>query len=632
MKRILHLIMMFVFCLITSCSEEKKEVVQTKKEKTVKKNLLNPFIKLDLKDLSTFKPTGANWKIVGDVVVDRNKKKTINSEAGSGILLNTNDQKSNKNLVTAFDHKDIELELDVMVPVRSNSGIYFQSRYEVQIFDSWNVKKLRPKDMGAIYERWDKNAPKGKQGYEGHPPRINAAKAPGLWQHLKVIFHAPRFDAKGNKIKNAWFEEVWLNGVLVQQNVEVTGPTRSRFEDEKPRAPLLIQGDHGPVAFKNIQYRLFNGKRIKLTNLIRKEYSAQETVKNIHQQKPLKEESTQTFSLIDVATQKAKKTVAYSGTLNVSEAGNYLFEIRPGKGTVELHIDGQKPYKLKTSQAYRNKSFKLKKGTTNFKLIYNHTRPRVKWLNNFGFLIEAPKMQKYTIQDGVDKNVDKFDPLKGIIIEPENGIRTQRSFVTHNGIARTHCISVGSPDGTHYSYDLATGSLLKVWDGSFLNTTHMWLTRGLKQLGAPIGFNIEMHGDLEFASLENEHAAWPSPDPENKGLQQLGYEFNEKRIPTFSYKIGNTTISNTFLTNKNKREIKKVINVNADKEIWHKLANGKDIKELSNHTYIVNNESYYIDFSGNTSFNPIIRTNNGKQELLVKVPVGVNKIVYKIIW
>lgn len=631
MKRISSLFLIFIFCLATSCSEEKKEVPTTKK-KTTKKNLLNPFTLLDLKDLSAFKPAGANWKIVGDVVVDRNKKKTISSEAGTGILLNTNDQKWNKNLLSAFDHKDIELELDVMMPVNSNSGIYFQSRYEVQLFDSWNVKKLRTKDMGAIYERWDKNAPKGKQGYEGHPPRINASKAPGLWQHLKVIFHAPRFDSNGNKTKNAFFEEVWLNGVLIHQNVEVTGPTRSLFEDEKPKAPLLIQGDHGPVAFKNIKYRLFEGKRIRFTDLVRKEYPAQESTENLAKLNALKEEKTDSFSLIDVASQKAKKIVSYSGVMNISETGDYLFEIRPGKGTVELHIDGQKPYQLKTTQVYRKKTFKLKKGKTAFQLIYNHTKPRVRWLNNFGFFIEANKMQRFTIQDGVDKNVDKFDPLKGIIIEPENKIRTQRSFVTHNGIARTHCISVGSPNGTHYSYDLATGSLLKVWNGSFLNTTHMWLTRGLKQLGEPIGFNIEMHGDLEFAALENQNSIWPSPLPENKGIKQLGYEFSKEGIPTFSYKIGNSTISNTFLTNKHKREVQKVIQINSDTALWHKLANGEDIKALPNHTYIINNESYYIDFTGNQNFKPVIRTNNGKQELLVKVPAGRSKIAYKIVW
>lgn len=634
MKRFLHLIIMVVLCLFISCSDTKKEITETKKKEVVKKKPLNPFTELDLKDLSAFKPTGKNWEIVGDVVVDRAKKKTISFDKGTGILLNKNDQKkgANKNLISAFEHKDIELELDVMVPVKSNSGIYFQSRYEVQVFDSWNVKELRPKDMGAIYERWDKNAPKGQQGYEGHPPRINAAKAPGLWQHIKVIFHAPKFDKQGNKVKNAWFEEVWLNGVLVHQNIELTGPTRGPFNDEKATAPLFIQGDHGPVAYKNIKYRLFNGEKITVSDLTKKEYKSQENFEKLENQTPIKVEKTDKFTLIPDANQKQKKIITYTGTLNVPKTGKYIFEIRPGRGSVNLKLDGQKDWSLKSTNAYKKKAFNLKKGTVKFELKYNHTHPRVKWKGYFSWFIESLGIQKFPLQHGEDVNGEKFDPLKGIIIEPEAHNRTQRSFVKHKGVSRTHCISVGTTDGTHYSYDLATGSLLKVWNGEFLNTTHMWLSRGLLQLGEPIGFSIEMHGDLEFASIENENTVWPKPLPENKGIKQLGYEFDDHQIPTFSYEMKGATISNKFLTNKKQREVQKVIQIDSQKSLWHKIADGEDIKELPNHTYVINPESYYIDFTGNESLTPIIRTNNGKKELLVKVPAGSTKLSYKIIW
>src|SRR5690606_20858767 len=131
----------------------------------------------------------------------------------------------NQHLFTAFEHGDIEIELDVMMPVHSNSGLYFQGRYEIQLFDSWAVYKPQHSDMGGIYHRWDNS--RAEKGYEGHPPAINAAKAPGLWQHFKIIFHAPRFNAAGQKVNNAIFKEVWLNGVLIHENQEVTGPTRS---------------------------------------------------------------------------------------------------------------------------------------------------------------------------------------------------------------------------------------------------------------------------------------------------------------------------------------------------------------------------------------------------------------------
>lgn len=85
---------------------------------------------------------------------------------------------------------------------------------------------------------------------------MNVAKAPGLWQHLDIKFRAPRFNSKGEKISDARFEEVYLNGVLVQEGCTVTGPTRSSlFADEKPTGPIMIQGDHGPVAVRNLKVR-----------------------------------------------------------------------------------------------------------------------------------------------------------------------------------------------------------------------------------------------------------------------------------------------------------------------------------------------------------------------------------------
>lgn len=77
-----------------------------------------------------------------------------------------------------------------------------------------------------------------------------------------MIFRAPRFDANGKKTENAKFVKVVHNGQLVQENAEVTGPTRSAMKEYAPEeemGPIRIQGDHGAVAF-----RAFKIKHIKL--------------------------------------------------------------------------------------------------------------------------------------------------------------------------------------------------------------------------------------------------------------------------------------------------------------------------------------------------------------------------------
>jgi len=630
MKHSAYLILTIGFLFFYSCSSEQTAPIETEAEKFVPPANYLPFTKIDLSDLSAFDSTGDNWRVVGDITSDRTKEKTMFAEEGTGILYNANDQEKNKNIQTAFDHGDIEIEFDVMMPLKSNAGIYFQGRYEIQLLDSWGVENPKHKDMGGVYQRWNSNAQKGKEGYEGIAPRVNAAKAPGLWQHFKIIFHAPKFNANGKKIKNAWFEKVWLNGVLIHENVFLSGPTRGGMAKESARGKLLIQGDHGPVALKNIKYKLYEDNKIRLSNLVRTTYDSEyiesqniDTLPFISKQKETR------FSLVDITSTKAKKLLTYTGNISIPKSGKYLFE-GITKGIGEIFIDGKKILRMQDAKNYPIKTVQLEKGTFPFKLIYRQLRP---WQRGFALYVEGPEMQSYSLQDGVRKGANDFDVLKGIIIEPENEVVTQRSYVAHKGEKRTHCISVGTPEGIHYSYDLATGSLLKAWTGSFLNTTHMWLSRGFEQLGEPIGFGIALHGGLEFAELKNEEAVWPRPLAENKSTKQLGYTFDSNGMPSFSYQIGKSTITNTFSVSDNKnRALKKSITISSRKKLWHKIAEGEDIKSIENDVYIINNESFYIDFSGNDDLNPIIRKTGDKEELIVEISRRKKNVSYSIIW
>ena len=85
---------------------------------------------------------------------------------------------------------------------------------------------------------------------------VNASRRPGEWQSFHIWFQSPKFDAGGKKIANAKFLRVLHNGLLVQKDVEVDGPTRAAMElPEAPMNPIMLQGDHGPVAFRNIYIR-----------------------------------------------------------------------------------------------------------------------------------------------------------------------------------------------------------------------------------------------------------------------------------------------------------------------------------------------------------------------------------------
>lgn len=149
---------------------------------------------------------------------------------------------------------DVQLHVEWAAPLPTadegrypgNSGVYLMDRYEVQILDSY-------RDRAKIYADGQTAAIYGQ-----HPPIVNASLPPGEWQTFDILFRRPRFDANGRVIRPARMT-VLHNGVLVQDNVELTGPTahqqRPPYEAHPDRAPLMLQNHDSPVRFRNIWIR-----------------------------------------------------------------------------------------------------------------------------------------------------------------------------------------------------------------------------------------------------------------------------------------------------------------------------------------------------------------------------------------
>jgi hypothetical protein len=178
----------------------------------------------------------------------------LSAEMGPGPVIINGASGRTTDLLTMRTFADFELYIEFMIPRKSNSGVYVQGLYEVQILDSFGVEVPGVHDCGAIYERWING-----KGVGGSPPKRNASRGPGEWQSFLIRFHAPRFDASGKKVENGRFVRVVHNGVVVHENVEVEGPTRASLDlPEAPEGPLMIQGDHGPVSLRNIYVRQLN--------------------------------------------------------------------------------------------------------------------------------------------------------------------------------------------------------------------------------------------------------------------------------------------------------------------------------------------------------------------------------------
>jgi hypothetical protein len=192
------------------------------------------------------------WEVVGNVTLNKENPKLLATSPGKGILVNGPVGKA-KDLISKQEFGDSLVHVEFMISEGSNSGVYLQGEYEIQIFDSLRMKHppYPGIECGGIYERWDEN--REPKGYEGHSPMVNAAKKPGEWQTFDIYFRAPKFDENGKKIANARFEKIIHNGVVIHENVELSGPTRGPLVPEEVAVgPLRLQGDHGPVAYRNV--------------------------------------------------------------------------------------------------------------------------------------------------------------------------------------------------------------------------------------------------------------------------------------------------------------------------------------------------------------------------------------------
>jgi hypothetical protein len=205
------------------------------------------------------RPTG-EWKMVGDALKDPANEKALATKDGTGTIINGSGRTGN--IFSEPEHGDVAAHIEFIIPAKSNSGIYFMGRYELQVYDSFGVEKDEYPgiECGGIYPRWINN-----QGVNGHSPKVNASLPPGEWQSFDVIFQAPRFDPAGKKIANAKFVKVYHNGAVIHENIELTGPTRAATweseKDEKPFGPILLQGDHGPVAYRNLRVMSLSEKK-----------------------------------------------------------------------------------------------------------------------------------------------------------------------------------------------------------------------------------------------------------------------------------------------------------------------------------------------------------------------------------
>ncbi|SEI49919.1 PA14 domain-containing protein [Dyadobacter koreensis] len=579
---------------------------------------------IPLNDLSGFTNKAGNWKIVGDASVDINKVNVLSTKPGKGVLACLHEKGKygqEYELVSNFKHGDLDLELDFMLTKESNSGIYLQGNYEVQLFDSWGKKTAKYNDNGGIYERWNDSKPEGEKGYEGYAPRFNVSKAPGLWQNIKISYQAPRFNSAGKKISNAVFLKIVLNGVTIHENVEVSGPTRGALTAEDVASgPLRIQGDHGSLAIKNIIINNFDKKPGTLSDLTYKTfYGTFASSEDFLKSKPAETGKTDAITW-EILKENNNYAYVYNGKFNAVTAGEYNFKLQAA-GKAYIKIDGKNvlPAESKNNNTFRTGKVDLTAGAHTIEIFNSKTegymRPGLAvWVSGPGFReISLNTASSVTTGGGVD-------PI--LITSPTNTI--MRSFMdfkktpTAKNVRIVHAISVGSPSNIHYTYDLEKGAVLQIWRGEFLDATPMWHERGdgsSRPRGSVTLLNNEM-----FLGKASGQSAWTA-DTTGSGFRQKGYSLDETDAPTFNYIAFGSPVSDHLSVVDNKYFEREVKVANPVKDLVARVAEGTSIEKVSEGLYAVNNKSYFIQVA-DKSVKPEIRNVNGQQELIIPVKNG----------
>ncbi|MDX1934225.1 MAG: DUF1080 domain-containing protein [Capsulimonadales bacterium] len=150
-------------------------------------------------------------------------------------------------IVSKREFSDFQLHVEFKLPYepnatgqgRGNSGVGLQSRYEIQVLNSFGWARPGKGDGGALYNQ--------------AAPLVNAALPPRQWQTYDIVFRAPKFDAEGKQLLQKARVTVYQNGVCIHNNQEIDGPTGigSDRPIDKP-GPIFLQ-DHGhPVHYRNI--------------------------------------------------------------------------------------------------------------------------------------------------------------------------------------------------------------------------------------------------------------------------------------------------------------------------------------------------------------------------------------------
>lgn len=539
-----------------------------------------------LNKLSTDNWESSNWKQAESI--DNPHKKKAGFAAGNKLLFSNTPGKATSKLITA----DAKIRFEFMLGNNSDGIFYIQGRYGIILSNT--------RATGAIVR------PDGTLQL----PEQNAGRAVGLWQSLEVIFSDAPFG--GALI----IEKVTLNNVVIHQGYII--PTTGANE-----GPLVFENKSGTIAIQDVQYLKYSKEKpLKLSDLTYEMFDTYDWNQQFapKSDKPNDKGTTTTLTK-DFGAGFNRFLLVFRGNIDVDKDGSYAF-IADYAGKGSLTVDGKDllPMEDESYRKPRAAFVALKKGKHPFELRYN----KVWWKAELGLFAAGPEIRPYALH--AETSLPSPQAVGAIDITPKSDVELVRSFVMFGGKKRTHVISVGTPMGTHYTYDLDQAAPLYAWHGDFADVTEMFHERGEPQLLKPKGVKTTFSGKPTVAMLTDANANMPDTLDDYKDLIYKGYLLDATGLPSFKYQYQGAELTEKLVPSAD-GGITTTITANggSSSNLYVKLGEARAIRMVNKGFYLLespDNDSYIrLD----PKLKPIVRnTNKAGQEIILPLAGSVS--------
>lgn len=534
---------------------------------------------------SNWQLSSSKWLTKAAISFNPGKTNKIRSEEGADVLVGNN----SGILVSNFSAPSSRIRLEFMLDNKGELELYLAGKHKII---------LSQKDM-AVYV---------KQNAERILPFQQVSRYAGLWQKLDILVNQL---ANGNIV----IDYLKINDLVVHRGLVTDLKSAGLVSDSLSN--FALYNSIGNVAVRNIEFNAIESvKNFEFKNLKYRidptiEWDTEELAKS-----PAMEGNIDDINF-NFQNDYRNYVLNYTGQINVKKTDKYLISVE-SSGRTSFEIDGKQFYKNKEFGFGVNGEFiiPLEAGSHNFKITYQ--RPSW-WSKALGVSVSSPSMNKYDLHDKSTMQ-GRYQPGE-IDVPLGDKSESLRSFQIYNNKKLTQVISVGSPSGVHYSYDMGTCSPLYFWKGEFADVTEMWHERGEPQILEPKGMRISNHAKIQLSDKPN---LFPTNIEDTPELVFEGYTLDKKGNPSFKFKQHQVSYINTLMPNATGGL--NVSFVSDDSKLFYvRVLEDNYIEQVSR--YVFKTADRYISFPRNS--NPSVSTLGDKKVLVAS---GKGSISYNVNW